>query len=248
MNFRRSLYNAPAKKSLQEKDDPWRVFHEEDSKGYDHDQDKMCQDLRATETDSHTCWKGPKGIPGKSIGKNTENNLKTPRNSLKIPEIHDIQYLCFPYALCGYALCTFPNSQRAPIITKNFLGVFQRPLTLILLQKHRDTNWSSIVIQMGGVQITSNQEEGILLQNYLAIEWEVYHDIFRKKYQGQGSMWLCDNLWTPKPGSAPAQFPPSQAALDGPCLTIGNECPLLEINSKRAKSVLVISSPYFSEV
>ena len=49
------------------------------------------------------------------------------------------------------------------------LGVFQRPLTLILLQKYRDTNGSRIVIQIGGVYTTLCQEEGILLQKY-AIE------------------------------------------------------------------------------
>ena len=46
------------------------------------------------------------------------------------------------------------------------LGVFQRPLTLILLQKYRDTNGSRIVIQIGGVHTTFSQEEGILLQKY----------------------------------------------------------------------------------
>ena len=44
------------------------------------------------------------------------------------------------------------------------LGVSQRPLTLILLQKHRDTNGRRIVIQIGGVCATFCQEEGILLQ------------------------------------------------------------------------------------
>ena len=34
------------------------------------------------------------------------------------------------------------------------LGVFQRPLTLILLQKHRDRSGSHIVIQIGGVYTT----------------------------------------------------------------------------------------------
>ena len=46
------------------------------------------------------------------------------------------------------------------------IGVFQRPLTRILLQKHRDTNRSHIVIQIGGVYTTFCQEEGILLQRY----------------------------------------------------------------------------------
>ena len=46
------------------------------------------------------------------------------------------------------------------------LGVVQRPLTLILLQKHRDTNGRRIVIEIGGVYTTFCQEEGILLQKY----------------------------------------------------------------------------------
>ena len=45
-------------------------------------------------------------------------------------------------------------------------GVFQRPLTLILLQKYRDTNGSRIVIQIGGVETLFCQVEGILLQKY----------------------------------------------------------------------------------
>ena len=47
-----------------------------------------------------------------------------------------------------------------------FLGVFQRPLTLILLQQYRDTNGSRIAIQIGGVHATFCQEEGVLLQKY----------------------------------------------------------------------------------
>ena len=46
------------------------------------------------------------------------------------------------------------------------LGVSQQPLTLILLQKYRDTNGRRIVIQIGGVYTTFFQEEGILLQKY----------------------------------------------------------------------------------
>ena len=45
-------------------------------------------------------------------------------------------------------------------------GEFQRPLTLILPQKYRDTNGSRIVIQIGGVYTTFCEEEGILLQEY----------------------------------------------------------------------------------
>ena len=48
-------------------------------------------------------------------------------------------------------------------------GVFQRPLTLILLQKYRDTNGRRIVIQIGGVYTTFCNREGIHLQKY-AIE------------------------------------------------------------------------------
>ena len=46
------------------------------------------------------------------------------------------------------------------------LGVSQRPLTLILLEKYRDTNGSRIAIQIGGVYTTFCQEESILLQKY----------------------------------------------------------------------------------
>ena len=45
----------------------------------------------------------------------------------------------------------------------------QRPLTLILLQKYRNTNGRRIVIQIGGVYTTFCQEGGTLLQRY-AIE------------------------------------------------------------------------------
>ena len=46
------------------------------------------------------------------------------------------------------------------------LGVFKRPLTLILLLKYRHTNGSTIAIQIGGVYTTFNQEDGILLQKH----------------------------------------------------------------------------------
>ena len=46
------------------------------------------------------------------------------------------------------------------------LGMLQRPLSLILLQKYRDTNGSRVVIQIGGAYATFCQEEGILLQKY----------------------------------------------------------------------------------
>ena len=46
--------------------------------------------------------------------------------------------------------CPDVGSEQA----ERFLGVFQRPLTLILLQKYRDTNGRRIVIQIGGVYTT----------------------------------------------------------------------------------------------
>ena len=46
------------------------------------------------------------------------------------------------------------------------LGVFQRPLTLILLKKYRGTNGRRIVIQIGGVYSTFRQEEGIFVPKY----------------------------------------------------------------------------------
>ena len=49
---------------------------------------------------------------------------------------------------------------------KHVLGVFQRPLTLTLLQAYHDINASPVVIQIGGVYTTFCQEEGILLQKY----------------------------------------------------------------------------------
>ena len=57
------------------------------------------------------------------------------------------------------------RSSRCPledIAQDEKLGVFQGPLTLILQQKHRDTNSSRIVIQIGAYC----QEKGILLQRY----------------------------------------------------------------------------------
>ena len=52
---------------------------------------------------------------------------------------------------------------------KGVLGVSQRPLTRILLQKYRDTNGRRIVIQIGGVYTTFCHRESIHLQKY-AIE------------------------------------------------------------------------------
>ena len=53
-----------------------------------------------------------------------------------------------------------------PKSRQKLVGVSQQPLTLILLQKYRDTNGRRIVIQIGGVYTTFCQEEGILLQKY----------------------------------------------------------------------------------
>ena len=49
---------------------------------------------------------------------------------------------------------------------KGDLEAFQRPLTLILLQKYRDRHGSHVMIQIGGVYTTFCQEEGILLQKH----------------------------------------------------------------------------------
>ena len=51
----------------------------------------------------------------------------------------------------------------------NFLGVLQRPLTLILLQKHRNTNARRIGIQIGGVY-TTFCKKGIYFSKSIAIE------------------------------------------------------------------------------
>ena len=69
------------------------------------------------------------------------------------------------------------------------LGVFQRPLTLILLQKYRDTNGSRIVMQIGGVYTTFCQKEGILLQKYRDRNGRCIAILFRS-IRGQGSILL----------------------------------------------------------
>ena len=58
---------------------------------------------------------------------------------------------------------------NTPFYYTPFLGVSQRPLTLILPQKYRDTNGRRIVIQIGCVYTTFCHREGIHLQKY-AIE------------------------------------------------------------------------------
>ena len=57
------------------------------------------------------------------------------------------------------------QTESSNLSCKN-LGVFQRPLTLILPKMYRDTNGRRIVIQIGGVYSTFCQEEGILLPKY----------------------------------------------------------------------------------
>ena len=49
-------------------------------------------------------------------------------------------------------------------------GLLQRPLTLILLQKYRDTNGSRIVIQIGGVYIQRSAKRRAYFCKSIAIE------------------------------------------------------------------------------
>ena len=92
---------------------------------------------------------------------------------------------------CGYVgACNVANFHSFPSATRytlrcrsptrlRVLGVSQRPLTLILLQKYRDTNGRRIVIQIGGVYTTFCQEEGIFLQKYRDRNGR-YRDTFSK--------------------------------------------------------------------
>ena len=57
---------------------------------------------------------------------------------------------CFLFRGRGRGTHISPNSNLLLLE----LGVSRRPLTLILLQKYRDTNGRRIVIQIGGVYIT----------------------------------------------------------------------------------------------
>ena len=50
-----------------------------------------------------------------------------------------------------------PNSEPEPPEPFSNPGVSQRPLTLILLQKYRDTNGRRIAIQIGGVYTTKRK-------------------------------------------------------------------------------------------
>ena len=62
--------------------------------------------------------------------------------------------------------CAVPHRSMYSTLSSYTWGAFQRPLTVILLQKYRDTNGRRIVIQIGGVYTTFCQPEGILLQKY----------------------------------------------------------------------------------
>ena len=88
---------------------------------------------------------------------------------------HPINYIDVPSWLlsleegeaqqCASHLCC----STSPIVRQHvshLLGVFQRPLTLTLLQKYHNTNGRRIVIQIGGVNTPLCQEESILLQKY----------------------------------------------------------------------------------
>ena len=69
-------------------------------------------------------------------------------------------------------------------------GVFRRSLTLILLQKYRDTNGRRIVIQIGGVYTTFCHTKRAFFWIRIAIEMGgVSRDAFQK-YRGQGSIRL----------------------------------------------------------
>ena len=68
----------------------------------------------------------------------------------------------------------------------NSWGCPKRPLTLILLEKHRDINGRRIVIQSDGVYTTFCQEEAYFCKS-IAIEMGGVPRHFQK-YRGQGSM------------------------------------------------------------
>ena len=89
------------------------------------------------------------------------------------------------------------------------LGVFQRPLTLIRLQKYRDTNGRRIVIQIGGVYTTFRQKEGILLQKYRDRNGRCIAILFRS-IRVRGPWNTPDSLFCschPIPSHNPASFP-----------------------------------------
>ena len=92
------------------------------------------------------------------------------RMRIKNTENVAVERVAFPSHLQESPGRLDPNIAKRPQ-KRSFgaLGVSQRPLTLILPQKYRDTNGRRIVIQIGGVYTTFSPREGIHLQKY-AIE------------------------------------------------------------------------------
>ena len=76
------------------------------------------------------------------------------------------------------------------------LGVFQRPLTLILLQKYRDTNGRRIVIQIGGVYTTFCQKEAYFCRS-IAIEMGGVRRFF-SEVSGSGVDFTLLNMTAPR--------------------------------------------------
>ena len=82
-------------------------------------------------------WKGPEGIPGKGIGKNTLKTLwkhhetpwKYPENTLKNPQIHDIQYF-FPMPFVGMPFALFLKFEwrwsTAQALVNQFRSLFKQ--------------------------------------------------------------------------------------------------------------------------
>ena len=69
----------------------------------------------------------------------------------------------------------------------DLLKMFQRPLTIILLQTHRDTNGRRIVIHIGGAYTASATRAAYFCRSIAIDKWEVHRDAFYK-YRGQGSI------------------------------------------------------------
>ena len=85
-----------------------------------------------------------------------------------------------------HELCFFPSA----FLENLRLAVSQRHLTLILLQKYRDTNGRRIVIQIGGgAYAIFCKEEGILVQKYRDGNGRCIAILF-KKHWGRGSIRL----------------------------------------------------------
>ena len=84
-----------------------------------------------------------------------------------------------------------PRAKTIPDLSGLPLGVFERPLTLILLQKHRDTHGSRIVIQIGGVYILLSANKKAYFCKSLAIEMGGVSRYFcSQRCRDQGSIWL----------------------------------------------------------